>query len=113
MEKTTLGLEENIEALLAYAVFFISGITLLVLEKENKFVHFHALQSTLAFLILFSIHIVLFPLLYVPFLNILVYIVYYVLDVVSIVVWIVCMFQAYKGERYKLPIIGNIIERTL
>jgi uncharacterized membrane protein len=113
MEKTTLGLEENIEALLAYAVFFISGIALLVLEKENKFVHFHALQSTLAFLILFSLHILLLPLLYIPFLNILIYIVYYVLDVISVVVWIVCMFRAYKKERYKLPVIGNMIERTL
>ncbi len=113
MEKTALGLEENVEAFLAYIVFFISGIFFLVAEKENKFVHFHALQSTITFLLFFSVQIVLFPLTQIPILNILIDITRYVLNVLSVVAWLICMYKAYKHEKYKLPIIGDIVEKAI
>jgi uncharacterized membrane protein len=42
MSETKLGVSENIAGLLAYILGWISGIILLVIEKENKFVRFHA-----------------------------------------------------------------------
>ncbi len=44
MAKTSMGVEENIAAVLCYVVGWITGIVFLVLEKENKFVRFHAFQ---------------------------------------------------------------------
>jgi len=58
-DKTALGLDENIEGLLCYALGWISGILFLVLKKENKFVRFHAMQSLATFLTLFVIVTVL------------------------------------------------------
>jgi len=43
--KTALGIDENIEGLLCYVLGFITGILFLVLEKDNKFIRFHAMQS--------------------------------------------------------------------
>jgi len=50
MAKTSLDLDENMVGLLCYIGGWITGIIFLVLEKENKFVRFHALQSLLTFL---------------------------------------------------------------
>jgi uncharacterized membrane protein len=28
------------------------------------------------------------------------------------ILWIVCMYKAYKGEKFKLPVIGNFAENN-
>jgi uncharacterized membrane protein len=56
--KTALGINENMEGLLCYVLGFITGILFLVLEKDNKFVRFHAMQSIVTFLVLFVISMV-------------------------------------------------------
>ena len=43
------GLKDTHTAVLAYLLGFISGIIVLLLEKESSFVKFHAMQSTMAF----------------------------------------------------------------
>jgi uncharacterized membrane protein len=54
-KKSIFDLDENIVAALSYVFGPFSGILVLVLEKSNKFVRFHALQSTLWFLMLMVI----------------------------------------------------------
>src|SRR5690625_4803145 len=44
-KKTSSGLEQNIAGLLCYLVGFITGIIFLLIEKENLFVRYHAMQS--------------------------------------------------------------------
>jgi len=44
-EKTSLGLDENIEGALCYVLGWLTGIVFFVLEKDNRFVKFHAMQS--------------------------------------------------------------------
>ena len=46
-EKTSTGLEANLAAALSYLVGFVTGIIFLLVEKDNKFVRFHAMQSIL------------------------------------------------------------------
>jgi len=50
MAKTSMNLEENMEGAFCYLLLWISGIVLYVVEKDNKFVRFHAMQSILVFL---------------------------------------------------------------
>ena len=45
VQKTSLGMEENIEGLLCYLFGWLSGLVLLLVEKNSKFVRFHAVQS--------------------------------------------------------------------
>ena len=52
MEKTSTGLDENVAGLLCYVLGWISGIVFLLIEPENKFVRFHAIQSIIVFGIL-------------------------------------------------------------
>ncbi|PNX50720.1 MAG: hypothetical protein BV458_12720, partial [Thermoplasmata archaeon M9B2D] len=50
MTKTSLGLEENFEAMLCYVFFWVSGLFFYFVEDKNKFIRFHAMQSILVFL---------------------------------------------------------------
>lgn len=101
---SSTGLEENVAGLLTYLFGFITGVVFLVIEKESSFVRFHAFQSTVTFLVLFVVQVVggWIPLLG-PVLSL-------IITPVSAILWILLMVKAYQGERYQLPVIGEIAE---
>lgn len=105
-KKTSLGIDENIEGALSYFLGFITGILFLVLEKDNKFVRFHAVQSIIISVLLFVIVMILgvIPLfwLILPFVWLL-----------ELILWLLLMFKAYQGEKFKLPVIGDIAEQQM
>ncbi len=105
--KTALGIDENIEGLLCYVLGFITGIVFLVLEKENKFIRFHAMQSIAVFLPLFVIG---FFVMLIPFAG---WAIGMLLWIAELVLWLLLMFKAYQGETYKLPIAGNFAEQQI
>jgi uncharacterized membrane protein len=104
---TSTGLEPRLAAVLCYSLLFVSGVALLVLEKENRFVRFHALQSTLAFGALFVVYVVagLVPLLG-PALA-------FLLSALGVVLWLHLMYRAWQGQWYKLPWVGDVAEEQL
>jgi len=105
MAKISIGLEENIAGLLCYVLGWISGIVFLLLERENRFVRFHAVQSIVVFGGLTVAEAVLSWIPYIgPFLS-------WISGILGFVVWIVLMVKAYQGTRYKIPWAGNIAER--
>lgn len=107
MKKSSTGLQENVGGLLAYLVGFISGIVLLLVEKENQTIRFHALQSTIVFGALFILSIVL------NFIPLIGFIISLLIGPIALVLWLLLMFKAYQGERYHLPIVGKMVEDQL
>jgi uncharacterized membrane protein len=109
MAKTSMGLEENLAGVLCYVLGWVTGIVFLLLEKENKFVRFHALQSIATFLPL-TILIWIFQwfFFWVPFVG---GMIIGLLWVLWLILWLVLMFKAYQGEMYKLPIVGDFAEK--
>ncbi|MGD0960530.1 MAG: hypothetical protein ABSB19_12055 [Methylomonas sp.] len=107
-EKTSLGIDANLAAVLTYVLGFFSGIAFLILEKENKFVRFHALQSTLAFVFLMVIKVALSV---IPVLGALV--ILFLVWPVTVALWLVLMYKAYNYEKFKLPIFGDIAEKQI
>lgn len=113
LRKTELGLSENIEGALCYSVGFITGIIFLFLETKNKFVRFHALQSIIVFLPLFIILVIIT---FVPMFGILMPMMWWptvvpIMYILELVVWLFLIFQALRGNRYKLPIAGDFAEK--
>jgi uncharacterized membrane protein len=102
-EKTSTGFDANIAAALSYLVGFVTGIIFLLVEKDNRFVRFHAMQSTLVFAGIVLIDILLQI---VPILGAL--IVIFVVIPLSAILWLLLMFKAYQGEEYKLPLVGQM-----
>lgn len=106
-EKSSTGLEANLAGALTYLLGPITGILFLVLEKDSKFVRFHAMQSTITFLALFVVSVVLGM---IPFLG---WLVLFFVQLAAIVLWVFLMFKAFQGEKFKLPTIGDLAERQV
>ncbi len=111
MEKTSTGLAENVAGLLCYVLGWVSGIVFLIIEPENKFVRFHAMQSIVTFGGITVIAIVLSILGLIPFIGVLFDILGYIVGLIAFILWIVLIVKAYQGTMYKLPWAGDIAEK--
>ncbi len=101
------GGNENLMAAASYLLGFITGVIFLLVEKDSKFVRFHAMQSTIAFGGMFVANIVL------GFIPILGWLIGLILSFAAFIFWIVCMWKAFQGEMYKVPYIGDLAEKQL
>jgi uncharacterized membrane protein len=99
--KSSTGLDANVAALLAYVLGLVTGIVFLVLEKDNRFVKFHAIQSIAVTVVLIVLDMIL------GFVPIIGWIIILILKPLSFILWIVLLFQAYQGRWFKLPLIGQ------
>jgi uncharacterized membrane protein len=104
--KTASGLDANVAAVLAYAVGWVSGLAIYLLEPDNRFVRFHALQSVIVF---GGLSIAWILALSIPFLGWIV--AFLVIPPVSAVLWLILMYKAYQGERFKIPGAGDMADQ--
>ena len=105
MEKTSTGLTENVAGLLCYVLGWISGIVFILIEPENKFVRFHAVQSIVTFGALTVASAILS---WIPFVGVFLGA---VLGILAFILWIVLMVKAAQGTKYKLPWAGDLAEK--
>ena len=105
MEKTSTGLAENVAGLFCYILGWITGLVFILIEQENKFVRFHAMQSIIVFGVL---TIASFILGWIPFIGTFLA---WVISLLGVALWIVLMIKAYQGTKYKLPWSGNLAEK--
>jgi len=110
--KSIFGLKETTVAALSYLLGPISGLFVLIFERENKFVRFHALQSTLWFMFLWIIFWVVALVTGLPLIGWLIGIVLWpvrwVWNLAFISSKIFLMFRAATGSEFKLPFVGDV-----
>ena len=111
MEKTSTGLEANVAGLLCYVLGWITGLLFILIEKEDKFVRFHAMQSIVTFGALTAISIVLSILAAIPYIGVVFGIMGGIVGILAFILWIVLMVKAYQGALYKLPWVGDFAEK--
>ena len=122
-QKSALGLDANVTAALGYIIGIIALIMVFI-EKDNKFVRFHAIQSLL-WGVLMTIAIIAIMIVgaiigvvgamassslgsIIGLLLMLVYLVWLVGLVGGL---IYAAIKAYGGAMFKLPVIGNFAEK--
>ncbi|MDD5038897.1 MAG: DUF4870 domain-containing protein [Dehalococcoidales bacterium] len=105
VNKTASGLQENLAGLLCYVLGWITGVVFLIIEKDNKFVRFHAVQSIIVF---GAYTILVYVLSWIPIIGA---ILNWILGVTALILWIILMIKAYQGQMYKLPVAGDIAEK--
>jgi uncharacterized membrane protein len=116
---TALDIGEKAEGVLCYSVWFVSGIIFLIIEKNNKFVRFHALQSIATFLPLYIFVSEIEKIISMPIVGLsmnfftlsITAILLSVLWLLIAILWLLLMYKASKGEKYKIPIVGRIAEK--
>ena len=112
-DESATGLEPNVAGFLCYGIWWITGIVFLLVEKEDQFVRFHAMQSIVIFGAIHAVIIALSVFGFIPFVGIVFRILMAVLGLASLGLWVFLMLKAYQGERYKLPYAGEFAERFL
>ena len=119
-----MNLDSNVGAMLCYILNFVCclglvlSIILLVTEKENRFVKFHAVQSLFLAALQIAVGIVIgilglilslalnaFDLAWLAWILILG--LRFILLLIFLALWIMGGIKAYGGQWYKLPIIGE------
>jgi uncharacterized membrane protein len=120
-EYPTAGIEENIAGLLCYVFGWISGLIFLLIDKR-PFVKFHGAQSialNICFVAVWILYVIFsffvtmvsamlhFPIGFISFFLL------PVIGLVFLATWIFMMFKAYSHEKFKLPIIGNMVEKMV
>lgn len=102
---TSGGLKDTTAGVLAY-ITFIPAIFFLVSAPYNKnnFVRFHSFQC----LFLTGVSICANILSFVPFLGLLAMV---VIHIAVFVGWIICIIKASQGQKFKLPVIGDLAEK--
>jgi uncharacterized membrane protein len=97
----------NLIAAIAYFGGLITGAVVLVMEKQDRFVRFHAMQSVVVFVAVLVLHLVLAGL---PLLGVVLYLPFLI---TVIAIWVMLMTKAWRGETYKLPYLGDLAEQLL
>jgi len=104
-EKSSTGLDPIVAATLAYAFVFISGLIFVLFEKQSKYVRFHALQSTFLFMGLFVLQAFFGVIPLVGWFG------SFAITPIAVILWIVLMVQAYRGQKFKIPVVGDLAEK--
>ena len=115
-EYPTAGLEENIAGLLCYLVGWITGLIFLLIDKR-PFVRFHGAQSIAFNIAIFPISIALWIvwliISHIPIVGLIGLINFPIFWLAVFVAWIFVMYKAFSHEKFKLPIIGDMVEKML
>lgn len=122
---SSIGMDPKIAAGLGYLVFII-GIIFYFIEKQNRFVKFHALQATFLHVGVGVVELILC----IPYfilavaagasgsgvlsgLTLLFGCVMGLLGIAWFVGWLVVMIQAFQGKYFKFPLIGDWADRIV
>jgi uncharacterized membrane protein len=116
--EASTGLAPNVGGALAYVLGPFTGIAFLVLEKQNRFIRFHAAQAIVVsiamFVISFALTILSGILAFIPVLGWIVAMLLSLgLSLIAFVLWIFLMWKAYQGESWHAPLVGNAAERLI
>lgn len=122
--KSSTGLDENVASLLAYLFQFLGGLIFFLIEKDSRFVRFHAVQSMLLSGVFWVGMIGLWILSFVlalivgqisGLLGSLVWVLMTLLELVlaaaCLIGFVLCMIKAYQSQYFKLPVLGNFAEK--
>jgi len=133
---TGSGLDPKIAAALSY--IWIVGLIFFFIEKENKFVRFHAMQSILfgiansVIMMVLAIVATVLTLVFTiggaaaasatdsgavgglaSLLVGLIWLIFWLIVLVCFVGLVFAAVRAYQGQKFKLPIIGNMAEKIV
>lgn len=115
---SSTGLEPSLAGALAYLAGPFSGVLILLAERTNRYVRFHAWQAiiglgglgllTVLFLVSAFLGVFLSPAMFKA-LNIAAFIT----AMLWLAAWGTCLVKAFGGSAWKLPVVGALAERRV
>jgi uncharacterized membrane protein len=119
--QSSTGLAPNVGGALAYLLGPITGIIFFVLEKNNRFIRFHAAQSIGIFVVFFIFSMVLMVVsaifATIPVIGWIIGIVLFLFSLLlsfgGLLLWLFLMYKAYSNEEWEFPWIGQQSRKVL
>ncbi|HVF55537.1 MAG TPA: DUF4870 domain-containing protein [Pyrinomonadaceae bacterium] len=113
--KSSTGLDANVAALLSYILTWVTGLVFFLIEKDSRFVRFHAMQSILlgaSYIVIFVVFTIIQTMIaFVSGVLAAIFgLIWLLLMLAFLAVWVMCLIKAYQGQTFKLPVIGNMAE---
>ena len=115
-ETSSTGLPPHAAAALSYLAWWLSGLLFFLVEKESRFVKFHAAQATVGLGAIWAGGLTLWVFAFIALFvsafvfKILLYLAYGVW-VLGMVAWAVCLIRAWQGDVFELPWAGGVARR--
>lgn len=116
--QTSTGLDPKLAGMLCYILGLITGLIFFLVEKTNRTVRFHAAQSIVfsvttivVWMVLFVLSIIMHQISWT--LGNLFGIVTTLVWLGIFILWIVLLIKGYSGERWKLPVLGDVADRLV
>jgi len=112
-KKSSTGLDPKVAVLLAYIFSWLGGLIILLLEKENKFVKWNALQALIlgiievAAIIVVSVILGLIPYIGWFFFSWL----GWVIAAAAWILAIVAIVMAFQGKTFRIPGIAGLADK--
>lgn len=115
-QSTTSGLSPRVLAALSYAAWWVTGLAVLGIERVHPFVRFHAWQSVIGLGAIWTLGVIFY---FAAFLVLSISaagftaMLWMAMAVwaVGLGAWGVCLYKAWIGEKWKLPLVGEMAER--
>jgi uncharacterized membrane protein len=113
---TSTGLAPRTAATLAYTAWWITGLLFWFLEREDRFVRFHAAQALVAFGVIAGLvvgfaslagaSLSFLPEAFMPLL-----VAAFVTWLGGLVLWLVAMWKAASGDAFRIPLAAGMADR--
>jgi len=111
-KKSSTGMDPKVAVLVAHCGFLVgagwlSGLIIYLIEKENKFIKFHAMQS----LVIGVAEVILYIIASLLTLVVVGAFCFPVIWVAALVIRIIIIMKANQGEYYKFPWLGDMADK--
>lgn len=112
---TSMGMAAHVAAALSY--IWIVGLIFYFVEKQNKFVRFHAIQSVMLGVVWFIVGYVIAFMLIGSMFSAgatgfgMGFMLMQLINLAGFVLWIICIVQAATGKWFKIPVIGDMAQK--
>lgn len=115
---SSTGLSARVAAPLAYAGWWITGLIVWLVERQDRYIRFHAAQAITAFgliavaigafAVLAAVSLTVLPSAFVPFVW-----AAGLTWVTGVLLWVLSMWKAATGEPWRIPIAADLADRLV
>lgn len=107
MGDSSTGLPENVANFIAYLFGWISGLLILLVEKDNENIRYHGAQSVTVFGSLSILNLLL------PFIPAVGPLLLAVVAPITLLAWIALMLMSLMGNAPRIPVVENFAQQLL
>ncbi|MDP3742164.1 MAG: DUF4870 domain-containing protein [Candidatus Micrarchaeota archaeon] len=114
----TASNDSNLMGALAYILMPLTGVLMYFVKPDDKYVRYHAVQSIILGIVLFVVGMLLNVAAGVlgatiPLLGLVIgLLVGGVWLLIEAIIWLYCMWKAYSGEKFRLPVISDLADKN-